>query len=181
MLASLIKSVLPHRFLFPQRRQFRDRPAVQDKSAVPIVRLLGFFLGGLLLANLVLAVSGAFRAPAAEPALHAVVIAKRDPAAATPAAEDESVAAATKERAATEPHAQSPAQRLPDPIAARIGRDCAEHAREKLMEGLTHYYLQRRLRPGAGSEDVASTSNLTGLLAGPGDPASTTPAASCAG
>ena len=67
------------------------------------------------------------------------------------------------------------------PVIAVIDRNCAEHAREKLMVGLTNYYLQRRLRPGATSDDAAETSSLTGGLAGPGDPAAMTPETSCRG
>lgn len=171
MLASLMKSVLPHRFLFPQRRRFRDRPVMKRKGAVPIVRLLGFCFGGILLAGLVLVASATLRAPAAQ-SLH-VTVASAEQAA--------SGRSDTDGRAAPEEAALPRADRLPHPLAARIDRDCAEHARERLMGGLTHYYLQRRLRPGAGLEDVANTSNMTGLLAGPGDPASTIPATSCAG
>ncbi|MFN3350291.1 hypothetical protein [Pseudorhodoplanes sp.] len=47
------------------------------------------------------------------------------------------------------------------------------------MSALTNYYLQRRLRPGATSDDAVETSSLTGVLAGPGDPAATPPDSSC--
>ena len=66
-------------------------------------------------------------------------------------------------------------------LAASISADCAALARDRLMTGLTNYYLHRGLRPGAGIEDIASSSAAAGVLAGPGDPAAAPPAHSCAG
>lgn len=176
MLTSLIKSMLPHRVLFPPRRRFRDRPAMRVKSEVSIVRLLSFFFGGILLANFVLMTSAALRAPVAQPALQT-----RGPAAAI--AVDHAIAApaATDGRSVADAGNQPPTDTTAEPAVATVDRGCAEHAREKLIAGLAHYYLQRRLRPGATSEDAADASTVTGLLAGPGDPASMTPGASCAG
>jgi hypothetical protein len=176
-----MKSRLPHRLLFPQQRRFRDRPAVKMKSEVSIVRLLSFFFGGILLANFVLMTSATFRAPVAQPPLQPGVVAKRGPAAAVVAEHAVAEVAATDGRSVPETGAHPAAEQTPGPVVAKIDKGCVEHAREKLMTGLTHYYLQRRLRPGATSEDAADTSSLTGLLAGPGDPATMTPDVSCKG
>lgn len=177
MLTSLIKSALPQRVLFPPRRRFRDRPAMKIKSEVSIVRLLSFFFGGILLANFVLMTSAAFRAPGEQPPLQ-----KRVPAA---VAAERAVAdlAVTDGRSVSvsEPDAAAALEKTAEPVVAAIDKDCAEHAREKLMAGLTHYYLQRRLRPGAAPDDAADISSMTGLLAGPGDPAAMTPVTSCKG
>lgn len=181
MLPSLMKSMFPNRCLFRQRRRFRDRPAVKMKSEVSIVRLLSFFFGGILLANFVLMTSAAFRAPVAQPSLQTGAVAKRGPAAAVTAEHAAAEIAATDGRSVPETGTHAVADTMPEPIVVTIDKGCAAHAREKLMAGLTHYYLQRRLRPGAASEDVAGTSSITGLLAGPGDPAATTPDTSCKG
>lgn len=91
------------------------------------------------------------------------------------------VMAATDGRGVSDLHEAQPDDRMPEPIIATINPECAAHAREKLMVGLTNYYLQRRLRPGASPDDAAETSILTSVLAGPGDPAATTPESSCKG
>ena len=67
------------------------------------------------------------------------------------------------------------------PVVHKAAIPCTGLAREKLMTGLTHYYLQRNLRPRAPSEGVADTASITNLLAGPGDPVATTPEISCTG
>ena len=153
MLVSLIKSI-PHRLLFPQRPLFRDRTAPSEKRDMPVVRPVSVLAGGILLTSLVIMTSATLRAPAS--------------------------ASITDGRAAPDREAEleeSPVH----PVVAMIDKNCAEHAREKLMVGLTNYYLQRRLRPGATSEDAADTSSMTGMLAGLGDPAATTPETSCQG
>jgi hypothetical protein len=175
MLSSLTKSVLPHRFLDPQRRRFRDRPATKTKSETRTVRLFGF--GALLLAGLALLMSAAFRMPSPRPDTAAT----RGPAAAIAAAQTASALPATDGLAIPDMEETSPVEKRPEPIIATIDKGCAAHAREKLMVGLTHYYLQRRLRPGASSDDAADTSSLTGVLAGPGDPVAMTPETSCKG
>jgi hypothetical protein len=182
MLPSLMKSLLPHRFLFQQRRRFRDRPAVKMKSEVSIVRLLSFFFGGILLANLALMTSAAFRNDAAQPALQAGAV-KRGPAAAVAADHTRTATPSTDGRAFSETEGQSATEkdRLPETVVTMIDQGCAAHAREKLMVGLTNYYLQRRLRPGADTDDVADTSSVTALLAGPGDPVAMTSETSCQG
>jgi len=170
MLVSLIKSALPHRFLYPLRRRFRDRHAMWTMSGAAKVRLLGFLFGGLALASLVLTVSASFRTPATQLSDHPD--ATSDPSA--------SVQAATDGRAVPDLSEEN-VERTPAPIIATIDPRCAAHAREKLTTGLTNYYLQRRLRPGASSDDAAETSSLTGVLAGPGDPAVATPDSACQG
>jgi hypothetical protein len=181
MLPSFLRSLLPHRFLYPPRRRFRDRPAMKTKSEVSIVRLLSFFFGGILLANFVLMMSAAFRATPAQPSLHVSAAVKRGPAAAVAAERATTPAAATDARAVPEMDEAVSHEPMPNPVTVTIDRGCAEHARERLTAGLTNYYLHRQLRPGAPSEGVADTAGMTSLLAGPGDPATTTPDTSCKG
>lgn len=181
MLSSLMKSVFPVRVLFPLRRRFRDRPVAKAGSDVSMVRLFSFLLGGIVLASLVLMASATLRSDAAQAPQAADL--KRGPAAAVAARPMKAAAPETDGRAIAETAEAEPREpeNRPAPAFAQIDRACAEHAREKLMIGLTQYYLQQRLRPGAGPEDVADTSSLTGLLAGPGDPAATTPGTACHG
>ncbi|MGV3635252.1 MAG: hypothetical protein ACO1NY_12955 [Pseudorhodoplanes sp.] len=181
MLTSFLKSVLPHRVLYPQRRRYRDgsAAATTTSSRAEPIRLLGFLVGGLLLASAVLLLSAALRAPSPD---SRVDVPARGPAAAIAAGQASAIGVtATDGRAVPDLHEASAADRLPEPIIATIDPTCAAHAREKLMVGLTNYYLQRRLRPGATTDDAAETSILTGVLAGPGDPAATTPETSCKG
>jgi hypothetical protein len=145
---------------------------------------MSFFFGGLLAANLVLMMSATFGSPAAQPSPDAVAntLAKRGPAAAIAVGQTVIVAAAaTDGRAVDELQEPAATEMQPAPVIATINQRCAAHAREKLLVGLTNYYLQRRLRPGASSDDAAETSTLTGTLAGPGDPAATTPESACQG
>lgn len=175
MLPSFLKSALPHRLLDPQQRRFYDRPITKTKGEASSVKLLSFLVGGIALANAVLLISAAHRAPASEPSYS-----EGGPAAAIAAGRTASLVPATDGRAVPDLQEAAP-DTPPEPIIATIDRRCAAHAREKLIVGLTHYYLQRRLRPGASSDDAAETSSLTEVLAGPGDPASTTPENSCQG
>lgn len=181
MLSSLIKYALPQRLLYPQRRRFRDHPATKTKSETQIVRLLGFVFGGLLLASLMLLMSAAFRAPASQSSLRPDAAATRGPTAAVAAGQTAFASPATDGRATPDVEEVSPVDQRPEPIIAMIDKGCAAHAREKLLVGLTNYYLQRRLRPGASSDDAADTSSLTSVLAGPGDPVASTPETSCKG
>jgi hypothetical protein len=171
-LVSRMKSFFPFRLLFPQRPLFRDRKPPTETPEVPVVRHVGVLAGGVVLAGFVLMTLAAFRDDAAQADLQAV-------------ATDHTTTAmpSTDGRAVPETEAQSAMEkdRLPDVIVTRIDRNCAAHAREKLMVGLTNYYLQRQLRPGADSDDVADTSSVTALLTGPGDPAAMTPGTSCQG
>jgi hypothetical protein len=153
MLVSLLKSTPLYRWLFPPRPLFRDRTAPSEKPDVPAVGPIGVLTGGLVLASFVLMTSAAIRSSDSIPMTDGRAAAEREAI----LAEDAPV------------HA----------VAAIINKDCAEYAREKLMVGLTNYYLQRRLRPGATSDDAADTSSLTAMLTGPGDPAATTPERSC--
>jgi hypothetical protein len=175
MLPSLLKSLLPHRVVFPQRRRFRDNPPRTKKGA--LIRLIGFFIGGLLLANLVLLTSAALRGQTERPQLQPGAIPERGPLAAIAA--ERTASATTDGRAVAEP-GDRPAPENP-PVVHKAAIPCTGLAREKLMTGLTHYYLQRNLRPRAPSEGVADTASITNLLAGPGDPAATTPDVSCTG
>lgn len=142
--------------------------------------LLGFLFGGVLLASIVLLMSATLRGPAPELSSRTDMAPTYGPAAAI-AAGQAAATLSTDGRAVSDLHEAAPADKLPEPIIATIDRNCAAHAREKLMVGLANYYLQRRLRPGATSDDAAETSSLTGTLAGPGDPAATTPETSCKG
>ncbi len=56
---------------------------------------------------------------------------------------------------------------IPQPLIANI---CAD-ARERLVAGLTLYYLQRSRRPAASVDEVLESTGATSLLAGPADPA----------
>ena len=160
LLPKLMKSVLPHGFLFPQRRRFRD---LKDRMELPIMRLLSFAICGVLLGSFVVTTASVFRDPPDRVLQYATVVPSTDG------------------RAVPEiDHA--PAEDKPAyPVATQLSKACADLAREKLMAGLTNYYLQRRARPGASPDDVADTSSMTGLLAGPSDPATTFPNTSCAG
>jgi hypothetical protein len=152
-LLSLLKSSPPYLWLFPPRPLFRDRKPPSEKPERSPVSPVGVLAGGMLLASLVVTTSAVLRGPVS-------------------ASTTDGYAAAGRE-------AEHGEDMTVNPVIAVIDRNCAEHAREKLMVGLTNYYLQRRLRPGATSDDAAETSSLTGVLAGPGDPAAMTPATSC--
>jgi hypothetical protein len=62
----------------------------------------------------------------------------------------------------------------------QIANICIE-ARERLVSGLTLYYLQRTRRPYASNEEVLASVEAITLLAGREDPALTAAGASCAG
>jgi hypothetical protein len=152
-LLSLLKSSPPYLWLFPPQPLFRDRKPPSEKPERSPVSPVGVLAGGMMLASLVVTTSAVLRGPVSASTTDGYAAAGRD----AEHGEDMTV----------------------NPVIAVIDRNCAEHAREKLMVGLTNYYLQRRLRPGATSDDAAETSSLTGVLAGPGDPAAMTPATSC--
>lgn len=154
-LLPLLKSSPAYRWLFPPKPLFRDRKPPSEKPERPAVGPVGVLAGGMLLATLVVTTSAALRGPVS--------------------------ASTTDGYAAPAREADHGEDMSVNPVVAVIDRNCAELARERLMVGLTNYYLQRRLRPGATSEDAADTSSLTGLLAGPGDPAAMTPETSCQG
>jgi hypothetical protein len=181
MILSRMKSLLPGCSTNPARRRFRDTPvrnvAISQKKEVSPVRLVGYFVGGILLANLVLMTSSAFRGHAAQvPAQPGGGLLKRgsvEPAVQTAALEPslQSDAANSNE---SEPQQ---AAEIPQPLIANI---CAD-AREKLVSGLTMYYLQRSRRPAASVDEVLESTGATSLLAGPADPATSPAGIPCAG
>ena len=65
----------------------------------------------------------------------------------------------------------------PKPLIANI---CAD-ARERLVAGLTLYYLQRSRRPYASTEEVLESVGAIALLAGPADPGDRLRGIPCAG
>jgi hypothetical protein len=178
MLSSFLKSALPQRALYSQRRRFRDLSGEAPKSVKG--RLASCLAGGLVLASIALMMSATLRRHSPEAASRAEAIPGRG---STPVSAGAYASAtdisATDGRAAPDMHEAALSDTMPEPIIAMLNPDCAAYAREKLMIGLTNYYLQRRLRPSATSDDAAETSSLTGVLAGPGDPASTIPESSC--
>ncbi len=177
MIVSRLKSLRPHHWLFPPRPLFRDRTAPSEKGKPDIGRRR--VIAGLALTGGVLLATTSWHAAEKRP-LAAGQIATLGPAAAN-AADTASLVQTTDGRAIPDLHDDPTLNGHADTIASRIDPVCAEHAREKLMVGLTNYYLQRRLRPGATSEDAADTSSMTAMLAGPGDPAASTPVNSCQG
>jgi hypothetical protein len=169
MLTSFIKSVLPQQFLYPPQRRYRDRLAALSADPSSVRRLAMFLVGGIVLASMVLLTADALRTTdASSSAQQHDEIAAHD-------------AAATDGRGTPDTHESLTAEQSSTVIVTQLSKDCAAHARERLMTGLTHYYLQRRLRPGASSDDAADASSLTGVLVGPGDPAATTTDTSCTG
>lgn len=181
MLTPLFRSVVPYRILYPQRRRFRDASAAAiTRSSAERMQLAGVLVGGMLLAIAMLLISAAVRAQSQQ--IRGDAMPMRGPVTAAASAQASAiVAAATDGRGVADQHEASPQTDRMEPIIATINPECAAHAREKLMVGLTNYYLQRRLRPGASPDDAAETSILTSVLAGPGDPAATTPESSCKG
>lgn len=185
-LSTLFRTWLPHRFLFPARRRFRDQPAPRrpGDSRLSFVRLAVFLIGGVLLANLVLITSAMMRAPvpqskssmsvkrgaAAEPVQTAPVLATD--ARATP--DGDSPMSSDDERA------REITVRTPARAVTKISQACVEQARERLIVGLTHYYMQRMVRPREPSEEASDGAALATLMAGPGDPAASS-GRSCAG
>jgi hypothetical protein len=169
-------------------RRFCDTPVrnmmVGQKREVSTVRLLGYFVGGILLANLVLMTSSAFRGHAAQAtggqeSVQEAVKQSRGPlsmaAERSPAPQDgmqaETDGVATRENYLAE---------APEPARPVIANLCAD-AREKLVAGLTLYYLQRSRRPTASHDEVLESAGASALLSGPADPAAMTSEISCAG
>ncbi len=172
----------------PARRHLRDQPSAaparaastEKKSEISPVRLVGYFVGGILLANLVLMTSAMFRGDAASaPNASADVAARRGPAAAV----ERSLQVVAADPAATPSPAPeaAPAAAAAETLLARpaVVVTCAE-ARDKLIAGMTHYYLQRSRRPRAAAGDVVEAAGVGVLFAGPADPAVQGQAA-CAG
>ncbi len=182
MILSRMKSLLPGRNPNPARRRFRDTPvrsvAIAPKKEVSPIRLVGYFVGGILLANLVLMTSSIFRGHAAQPPAHQDGgLLKRG------SAEDmvQSVALEPSE-AAMQSDRESESEpeqfaEIPQPLIANICGD----ARERLVSGLTLYYLQRSRRPYASVDEVLESVGAITLLAGPADPATIPTGVPCAG
>ena len=169
MNVSHVKSLLLARFALPARRKFRDAPAVRTKSDISVVRLIGFFLGGILLANLVLMTSAAFRGHTT-PSSHLGMAQKRGSAAPLPIM--------TTDGRAQDDEFDPSIVTTPKPALAAL---CVDHAREKLTAGLTQYYLQRGLRLRGYPEILSDAAGMTVLLAGPAEPSGPAAAHSCTG
>ena len=161
MLTNPMTYVLPRSFFRSQQQSRRDWLLAR--------KLALYVLGGALLASMLLTAH----------AIHT---------GGTSSSHDDEIAAleddvATDGRAAL--HADDDeiihSELAPVVVVSRLSPDCAAHARDKLLAGLAHYYLQRSLRPNATSEDAAEISAGTAILAGPGDPAATPAPFSCAG
>jgi hypothetical protein len=183
MTLSRMKSLLPGCKSEPTRRRFRDTPVrhagLAAKKEISPVRLLGYFVGGIMLANLVLMTSSSFRGHAAQmPAQQNAELPKRGPVAAAAAerALAAPVATETSGVAAREVEPESVPE-VPKPAIINI---CAD-AREKLVTGLTFYYLQRSRRPNASNDEVLESTGASALLAGPADPAALPSGVPCAG
>jgi hypothetical protein len=181
MVPSRAKSLLPGRKPEPMRRRFRDTPVrypgLAAKKEVSPVRLVGYFVGGILLANLVLIISSALRGHAAQmPVQQNEEWSKHGPSAASERALAAPALTGTGGAAAPEAEPQSVPE-VPRPAIANI---CAD-AREKLVVGLTFYYLQRSRRPQASNDEVLESTGASALLAGPADPAALPSGIPCAG
>jgi hypothetical protein len=174
MILSRMKSLLSAGKHQSSRRRFRDMPVrhagLAAKKEVSPVRLVGYFVGGILLANLVLMTSSAFRGHSAQATAHqSGELPKRGPLAA--AAAPVATGAETNDTASQEVEPE------PKPLIANL---CAD-AREKLVAGLTLYYLQRSRRPNASNDEVLESAGASALLAGPADPAALPSGTPCAG
>ena len=186
---SFLKSFLPNRSPKPGRRRFRDTPvrnaASSQKADVSPIRLVGYFVGGILLANLVLMASSAFRGHAAQaPAQFPAGISKRGPAAAAAATESALHIVIAADDDSTEPRTPAPsdggAEHTPEPPKPLIAEICSD-ARERLVSGLSLYYLHRSRRPYASTEEVLASVEAIALLSGREDPAIASAGTSCAG
>lgn len=172
--------------LSPARRRFRDRPVKSlalsaGRKSSPI-RLVGYFVGGFLLANLVLLTSDALfgrTVPMLLPSelpRHGVSAALEDNHASV--SQDAEAAAESGTDGVAPRDAEAEMEALPAKPA--IAEVCAD-AREKLISGLSLYYLQRSRRPNASAEEVLESAGASALLAGPGDPGSMPSGIPCAG
>jgi hypothetical protein len=189
MLTPFFTSVLPKRFRSPQLQRSCDHPAAKTKGGAKEANVgtkgeakgqATFFAGVLLLATAALLTSAALRSLSLESRAEAVP--ERGPLAVMAAGQASAVlASSTDGRAVSDLEEAASTDRDLEPIVAMLDRNCAAHAREKLLVGLTNYYLQRSLRPDATSDEAAETSFLTEVLTGPGDPAATTSETSCKG
>jgi hypothetical protein len=185
MILSRMKSLLSAGEYELSRRRFRDTPvrhvSLAAKKDVSPIRLVGYFVGGILLANLVLMTSSAFRGHSAQATAHqSGELPKRGPVAA--AAAERALAAPVATEAETNGVASQEIEpefvpEVPKPVIVNL---CAD-AREKLVAGLTLYYLQRSRRPHASNDEVLESAGASALLAGPADPAALPSGTPCAG
>ncbi len=185
MILSRLNSLLAGRNSDPERRRFRDTPvrnvSITQKREVSPVRLVGYFVGGILLANLVLMTSSAFRGHAAQnPAGPEGSPPRRGPVAAAAAERALGSAAATQPQTDALAPRDSEPEQASEPVRPVFANLCAD-AREKLVAGLTYYYMQRSRRPAASHDEVLESASASALLAGPADPASVPSGIPCAG
>ena len=137
-------------------------PIAQKRNTSP-ARLLGYLVGGILLSNLVLMTSSAFRGHAA-----------------TALGSDAVTEVRMDARTDALAQRENEAEEMFEPAKPLIANLCAD-AREKLVAGLTLYYLQRSRRPAASHDEVLESASASALLAGPGDPAAMPSGIPCAG
>jgi hypothetical protein len=162
MLTPILISALPRRLAFSPRLGLRDDSDAKIKGKASTARMRSVLVAGLALSSFVLLASVALLSPTTKPTRTAAL-------------------AATDGRAVADDSEASLPQEQPRPLAAMIDKNCAEHAREKLLAGLTQYYLHRQLLPGTTSDGVADTTAVTGLLANLRDPLPAAPESSCKG
>jgi hypothetical protein len=184
MILSRMKSLLSAGKHQSSRRRFRDVPVrhagLAAKKEVSPVRLVGYFVGGILLANLVLMTSSAFRGHSAQATAHqSGELPKRGPLAAAAAERALAAPVATETETNGTASQEIEPEFVPEPKPA-IANLCAD-AREKLVAGLTLYYLQRSRRPNASNDEVLESAGASALLAGPADPAALPSGTPCAG
>ena len=179
MTESRIKYLLPSRVISEGRRRFRDIPIrilpTARKQDTSPVRLVAYFVGGIVLANLMLMGTSALRGNAATVAQDGA-IPTSGPLAAT-AAQRALASPAASEAATDEAPTVETLDQSDRPSMANL---CAD-ARKKLITGLTLYYLQRSRRPDASAEEVMESAGAHALLSGPADPGAMPTGIPCAG
>jgi hypothetical protein len=172
MAASRIRYLLPVHVSAAQQR-LRDKPVsaipIEQRREISPVRLVGYFVGGILLANLILMTSAAFRGQAAAVGANDAIPTHGPVAAAaaerTRGASEATTGVATEAATDVEPAIET-VDNSDRPSMANL---CAD-AREKLITGLTLYYLERSRRPNASAEEVMESTTAHALLSGPADP-----------
>jgi hypothetical protein len=165
MTASRLKNLLPSNLISAARDRFHDMRMRGVTGARKPLRLAGYFLGGIVLANLILMTSAAFRGDAGAVGQAG---ASMDNAVAPSVEMD--VAADTAPLVETVDNSDRPS----------MANLCAD-AREKLITGLTLYYLERSRRPDASAEEVMESVSAHTLLSGPADPGAMPTGIPCAG
>ncbi len=179
MTASRIRYLLPVHVSAAQQR-LRDKPVsaipIEQRREVSPVRLIGYFVGGILLANLILMTSAAFRGQAAAVGTNDA-IPTRGPVAAAAAERARATGEVATEAATDIEPAVETVDNSDRPSMANL---CADE-REKLITGLTLYYLERSRRPDASAEEVMESTTAQTLLSGPADPGAMPTGIPCAG